>query len=92
MFPLCMIDRTQSEPMMGFADVGMPTWFIPQFAMSTEPPKLSAIPSLNEPMSREARPGAARIGGAGSLDNLAKRLRCARCGQKAARLIVLQPI
>ena len=37
-------------------------------------------------------PGAARIGGAGSLDNLAKRLRCARCGQKAAKLIILQPV
>ena len=35
---------------------------------------------------------AAKIGGAGSLEVLARRLKCARCGHKAARLIVLQPL
>ena len=35
---------------------------------------------------------AAKIGGAGSLEGLAHRLKCARCGQKAAKLMVLQPL
>ena len=35
---------------------------------------------------------AAKIGGVGSLDGLSRRLKCVRCGQKAARLIVLQPL
>jgi hypothetical protein len=35
---------------------------------------------------------AATIGGVGSLEGLARRLKCARCGQKAAKLIVLQPL
>ena len=35
---------------------------------------------------------AAKIGGVGSLDGLARRLKCARCGKKAARLIVLPPL
>ena len=29
MLALCMIDRIQSEPMMGLGEVGMPTCFIP---------------------------------------------------------------
>ncbi|GAC1428967.1 MAG: hypothetical protein NVSMB6_28580 [Burkholderiaceae bacterium] len=35
---------------------------------------------------------AAKIGGVGSLEALARRLKCARCGQKSAKLIVLQPL
>ena len=35
---------------------------------------------------------AAKICGTGPLEGLARRLKCARCGQKAARLMVLQPL
>ena len=34
---------------------------------------------------------AAKIGGAGSLEGLARRLKSARCGHKEARLIVRSP-
>jgi hypothetical protein len=35
---------------------------------------------------------AAKIGGVGSLEGLAQRLKCALCGQKAAKLMVLPPL
>ena len=34
---------------------------------------------------------AAKIGGVGLLEGLARRLKCGRCGQKQARLTVLSP-
>lgn len=35
---------------------------------------------------------AAKMGGARSLESLARRLKCSRCGEKDARLAILPPI